>query len=640
MTWSQGLLTEAVVGSFLVTSAAEEPTPTALTEKVEKRLVQLDVGVEGDRDAIRAITAKDFSLYVGEHEIQGLIVDHLCGDGPAPSTVENVTPPAPAISNRPRATFVFFFDQMHLTMAGRALSLELASELIARLIVDGNRASIVSNGKRLQTIVPTTGDAKTLIAGLDRVRRDLSNWDTYAVTEDSRRDLAARSGGTSTCPLAAKAYAREEWSVAKRTTERVGTTLAALTEVPAPKSLVYFGDTLRQRAGLHYLRLVPEACATEIRKGEMVPSAAAEFDALTAEATARNVHFFTIQAQGMSSLTTGPERDAQDALVGLALETGGEAYLGGASNEYIGRRIEARTSCALLLSFPAGDLPRDKAMNVSLTLNVPKVKIQTQGRIVVASQASIEHARLLAAFVDPASSDDGSLRALLIPRGGDGKTWKVGVQLRLQPTGFPDNSAELGASIVRKDTVTDHFNASIATKSGSRAVVLEKTLNISPGEMSIIAVARDAKRGDVGSSRLHAEWPNPAKAEAAIAPVAVLQIGSAAISKDGAVRSSGLLARDTDEALDPATSISLASVVCRGSKTKSPVVVERWLEGGAQDEFSPVTIEETSMPCAQTLDVLPAGRLGVGDVDYRIVARIGDEIVAQERRTLRVAAQP
>ena len=322
----------------------------------------------------------------------------------------------------------------------------------------------------------------------------------------------------------------------------------------------------------------------------------------------------------------------------LAAATGGEAFLGGASNKSIADTIESLTSCRLLLSFPPGDLPQDKAMGLVLELHVPKVKIQVQGGIVVPSPASIEHARLLAAFTDPASSDDGSLRALLVPRGGDGKAWKASVQLRLRPTGRPDNSAELGASIVRRDKVTDHFSSSIATKSGSRAIVLEKTLDFAPGEFSVVAVAKDAKRGDIGSTRLDADWPSPAKSQAAIAPIAVLQTGAAAMSKDGAVSSSGSLAKDIDEMLDPSASVSLAAVVCRGTKTKAPVVVERRLEDGLPNEFFAVTIEATGDPCVQTVDVVKAGRLRPGVVDYRVTARIGGEIVAQERRSLRVAA--
>src|SRR5258706_5585279 len=121
----------------------QTPTPTGLTERVEKRLVQLDVAVEGDREAIRGITAKDFIMYVGGHEIQGLIVDKACGD--APTAPESPTPvESPALpAALPRATFIFFFDQPHLTTLGRSRSLETSTELINRLVVHAAPASIV-----------------------------------------------------------------------------------------------------------------------------------------------------------------------------------------------------------------------------------------------------------------------------------------------------------------------------------------------------------------------------------------------------------------------------------------------------------------------------------------------------------------
>jgi hypothetical protein len=634
----------------------QPPKPTSLIETVEKRLVQLDVGVEGDPEAIRAITAKDFALYVGEHEVSGLIVDHLCGEAPSPEPEAKDAPPgeAPPIVVpkviRPRATFIFFFDQNHLTMAGRTLSLATSRDLINRLVVDGSRASIVSNADRVETIVAMTGDREKLLAGLERVRNDPRQWESYAETERKRKIETIGH-----CQLA-KVYAREEWFEARQSTERIGYTVGALAELPAPKALVYFGDNLRQKAGLHYLH---GACVSkddpanrigrtsapgfdEVTGAEIIPSAAVEFDAVINEALARGVHFFTIQAEGLLAYTPGWDTErhhqAQDALVGLAVETGGEAFLGGASNTYIADRIAKLTSCRLLLSFPPGDLPRDRGLNVTLELHVPKVKIQTQGRIVVPSQASIERARLLAAFVDPESSDDGSLRVLLVPRGGDGKTWNASVQLRLRPTGFPDNSVELGASIVRRNTVQDRFAASIATKSGTRAMVVEQSIDIAPGAFSVVAVARDVKRGDVASNRLEADWPNLAKCEAAIAPIAALQSTVAAISKDGILHSTGSLAREVDELLDPSASVVLTSVVCRGTKTTAPVVIERWIDGGAPDEFDPMTIAEPDSPCLQTVDAVPPGRLPPGVVDYRVVARIGDEIVAQERRTLRVGA--
>jgi hypothetical protein len=654
----------------------QPPKPTGLMETVEKRLVQFDVGVEGDPAAIRAITAKDFVLYVGEHEVTGLIVDRLCSNEPpaiaSPEEDHAAETPPPVVATkfaRPRATFIFFFDQPHLTQIGRLRSLETSRDLINRLVVDGSRASIVSNAKRLQTIVPLTGDRQKLLDGLEKLRNDPTQWDSHSDSEQARAEEVVdayrwRKGvSPNDClPLLARAYAAEEWQEARRSTERLGITVGALAEMPAPKALVYFGDSLREKAGLHYLHVPPCKQSPEVQSAEIVPSAAAEFDAVINEALARGVHFFTIQAEGLvpvgfsvatsSGWNTGPgskerrgwdaerHHQAEDALVGLAAETGGEAFLGGASRDFIAARIAARTSCALLLSFPPGDLPRDKPLSITLELHVPTVKYQTQGRIVIPSPGSIERARLLAAFANPESSDDGSLRVLLIPRGGDGKTWQASLQLRLRPSGIPDTSVELGASIVRQERVRDQFASSIAARSGARAIVLEKRLDISPGAFSVVAVSRDVNRSDVASNRLDANWPNPAKSTAAIAPIAVLQADPAAMSKDGVVSSSGALARDVDEMLDPSASVTLESVVCRGAKSTGPIVVERWLEDGLPNAFAPMTIAETDDPCVQTVDVVPAGRLRPGVVDYRVVARVGDEIVAQERRALRVGAVP
>jgi hypothetical protein len=110
------------------------------------------------------------------------------------------------------------------------------------------------------------------------------------------------------------------------------------------------------------------------------------------------------------------------------------------------------------------------------------------------------------------------------------------------------------------------------------------------------------------------------------------------MSKDGALLTSGSLARDVDEMLDAAASVTLETVVCRGAKTTAPVVVERWIEDGLANAFAPMTIAASDAPCLQIVDAVPPGRLRPGAVDYRVVARIADEIVAQERRTLRVAA--
>src|SRR5204862_5142931 len=124
---------------------------------------------------------------------------------------------------------------------------------VSRLMVTGRRATIVSKAKSLRTIVPLTDDREKLLAGLETIRGDPAEWDAYADTERARAEeillaFGSRGGRDSDClPLVARAYAIEEWQEAKRSTERVGYTVGALADLPAPKALIYFGDSLRQK---------------------------------------------------------------------------------------------------------------------------------------------------------------------------------------------------------------------------------------------------------------------------------------------------------------------------------------------------------------------------------------------------------
>ena len=87
-----------------------------------------------------------------------------------------------------------------------------------------------------------------------------------------------------------------------------------------------------------------------------------------------------------------------------------------------------------------------------------------------------------------------------------------------------------------------------------------------------MAVAKDAKNGDLGSYRADHHWTDPAATAAAITPIAVLQSGPVAMSRDGELASAGAIAKDLAEMLGPSVDISVASVVCRGATTKSAVL--------------------------------------------------------------------
>ncbi len=276
------------LGAFAPSVAQEPPErpsaplPSGLVETVETRLVQLDVSVEGKDDTIYELTSSDFELLVAGREITTFNLDRLCEKrGPERTEAEKASegaPRPPAAPPVPRATYVFFFDQPHLTFTGRARAMDVARQLVRRLVGGGSRAMVVSNAREVVTVVPLTGDAMELLRGLDGLEKDFRQWDPYAEGEPQRSLDVLRAGDPGTACSRARAFAREEWWQARRSLHRFATVLGTLVDIQPPKVAFYFADTLRQKSGLHYLYLRRDE--QEIPRGEMIPEAAFEFDHL------------------------------------------------------------------------------------------------------------------------------------------------------------------------------------------------------------------------------------------------------------------------------------------------------------------------------------------------------------------------
>ena len=621
-----------------VHAADAPPPPVAIkqTERVSVRLVQIDAIVREKEPLGRALTAADFELTVGGHPVTGFLFDRACGGtsnaaaasqepGAAPG---EPPPPTPVL----HPTIVFFFDQTHLTQGGRDRAIETAESLVDRLIVNGAKGAVVSSGRELVTVVAPTEDRAHLKAGLGAMRNDGRAIETYAVTEEFRiAGLYAlmKAGFTTTAQAMARDYAREEYQEVRRTKARIGIVMDGLVEAAPPKGVVYFGDTLRQLAGLHYL-LVTGAEGDATTQG-----AYAEIDAIIASALGASAHLFTVEAQGLQSSDAIRIRHAQDTLVTLALETGGAAFLRNTPAELMAKRIEERVGCPYIVSFPPGDLPKDQPLPVSLKALVPGVKVDIQGRVVIASESAILSARLLSAFASPRLDQGRSVRLALIPRGATGRTWQASLQIRVLPELAPAAGIDLGASVIQDERVVDAVSNTIASGGPVRPLVLEHALSLAPGPVRIVGVAYDRAADDVVSTSMEGEWPDPGKGAAVIAPIAVVQMRDAAVSKDGEAHSGLSTAIDPDEAIDPGSGVALQSVVCRGPKAKGPLTIDRRVEGTAKGEFAPMTLAPDDAACLEIVDVLRAGTAPGALADYRVVVRGGDEIVAEQRRSLR-----
>ena len=649
----------------------EQPHRTGLVETTERRLVQLDVTVEGKRGAITDLTYEDFDLHVAGRAIDSFIVDNLCKlpDEEAGADVEAqqevlVTPEAPAAAFPPRArtSFLFYFDQHHLTMPGRQRSLDLTRQLIPKLIVNGNQAMIVSAGKQLESFAALTDDQEVLQESIDRLEKDHTQWDPWVAAEDNRvreiveilndpSDSATRALST------ARLYQREEIWRTEKALHLFSMVLGRMTELNPPKAVVYFADTMRSNAGAHYLSFFS-------RRAEGSPLSTQDlgtfgsvhaFERVIEEATAMGIRVFTIQAQGLvappvSASVSSPGaaggahplansqriKHAQDSLVGMALESGGRAFLNGVRATRIASQIQEDLSCVYLLNFDASHLQENASYRVVVRSNRPGVKIKVRGRITMQSESRRLTSQLLAAFATPKGrKSEAPVSGLVIPTGFEKGKYSALVQLVVPASPLPTTSWDMGLSLISRGEVAADVSGHVSLAGPGIPVVLESEMSFRPGTFRLVGVAHETTGNSISTGEVEATWPDPNDAEVTLGPVVVMQPAEAAILRDDTLRRSGAVAIGEDQLARTDRPTALIGIVCRAKFRKGPLKVERKLlgESGSFAPFGPMELDLGEDRCAQIRDFIPAGSMSSGLFRYEVRVVDKDQELASAVRT-------
>lgn len=653
-----------------VRADAEPERPTVdLTERSERRLVQLDASLTGPREVLASLTADDFELVVGGEFQERFTVDRLCSDDlsvPVPdgahashSTVESgdpgTTPTPAAVPIGPRPTFLFYFDQPHLTQEGRYRAIRMARELIPQLIRDGARGSLISNARELETFVDRSADPQVLLDALDRLETSKTQWEPFALQEESRVadvvDTLDRDG-TERAVIKAREYAREERYRSDRALRRFSMVLGRMATLDPPKIAVYFADTMRSNPGEHYLALFNNARLQAFRTDGRGLAARMEQDAWNGQfpfqevidqAAALGIRLYTIEAQGMttpavrnrvSSTFRGRVRDAQGALKGLALETGGRAFVNGVDPERVVRVLREDLECVSLISFDPGDLPRDEPLPVRLRVKRSGVEARLRGVVVVQSDEARRRSKLMAAFGASATFEGTSAdaRAYALPVGFEDGRYTSLVQL--QVAGAPRAGAvwDLGATWIGKQRDLRDASGRVEVEMPGTPVVFETTVRSKPGDFTLIGVAFEGGTETIVSEEIRGTLPDPSAQPATALPTAILQPRTAVFLRDAETRRGGAAVVAPDGAVDPDRSTVFLGLVCWDKVQKRPLTVERALSGDGSVEFEPIRIEPRGDRCASVRDVVRAGDLGEGGFVYSLVVRErGEELARQER---------
>lgn len=656
----------AIGADLPVGGKAPAPKDVGLIEHASSRLAQLDVTVTGPADAIRGLTADDFELKLNDRAVTNLIVDPLCGGLRRPATATSATSRAPASAGSTPAahpvatTFLLYFDQAHLTQAGRMDAIQDAREMLPRLMAGGNRAMLVSSARELKTLVPLTTDPAKLEAALAAMENDVNDFDPYATAEVNRlaKVVGELKVSTERAISVARQYAREERSRQERELTRLRMVLGRLDDVEPPKVVLYFADTMRQNPGEHYLAFFssstlkgpngdPTAGAADVQLASS--TGATVLDRVINEASGNGIRFYTVEAQGLTSPTTvlqaqgspfdngnhpGPDlnhqriRDAQGTLVSMAAETGGEAFLNGVTPAKMASRILDDLSCVYLLSFDPKGWPVDRPLAVSVRVKRPKVKTLARGRFVIESDSRRLTARLLGAYASPeATKSPVDLRVGITPIGWLDGRFQARVQVSVPPSAIPGTTWDLGASLVSRGSVDQEGSGRVSVANARVPVVWEKDMEFYPGDYELVAVAHENATDTVASKDVRGHWPNIDADVATIGPITVSQPARGGFLRNGKAATRGALVVPPDKPLAFGEPTAVISLVCRARHEKKPLHVVRTLIGESETPVGTTDVEMGPDRCVQIVDLINPKTLGTGSYEYVVaVSRGGQEI--------------
>jgi len=624
-----------------------------VTETTEARLAQIDVTVYGPPDVVATLTPDDFELQVQLTRIREFTLDRLC---PA----EGATVASSASGAAP--SYLLYFDQPHLTFAGRQNAIDIARRLVDDLVEGGARAMIVSNARAVEIVAPLTTDRAALVAALDRLETDRRQWDEYAELEDLRvaevtRELNQMNNFEHAVALARR-YQREERVRTDRDVRRLAATLSQLAEAVPPKAVVYFADTTRSNAGEHYLAFFGRAQ----RLGEplLAPMAAdalsapLAMDRLLNEAAAQGIRIHTVEARGLQ-LTSDLEvqspvgmatagavgsssrvrtSDAHRTLQGMAAESGGQAFLHGVGPARIAERLVADTACVYLLSFDPAGFQQDEPLRVAVGIRRPGVTHRARGRLVVASPSARLTAQILRAFAAPDSIPDPfQVHTGLIPTGFRDGRYAALLQIAVPASALLGATWDLGATLVQGEKVRARTAGRLGSSAPGMPVILESEIEFPAGAYDLVAVAHEDRTGLVASSSVRIEWPALRASQPGIGPIAVVQPVAGAFLRGSATRTTGSVIAAAEDPVDAAKPTAVLAIVCPGGARSAPRIVERALHGPTEHEFpaQDLTGETT---CAQLRDVVPSNTLRHGP--YRYVLRVvsGERTLVEAEREI------
>ncbi len=375
-----------------------KPTDIGLTEKVQVRLVTMDVVVLDAADrAVAGLEPEDFELRVDGAEVPVDTLDRSC-DESALDEPAAVRAPEDRAPGRPQGSprrIVWVLDYLHLDGFARERVLETLRALARGGAMEGSEILVAALTGGLRVEQPFTRDLSQVTRTLERMERDITLWNgNFAHTTEE----GFFAGLEALCDV--------------------------LAAVPGPKAAVVYSQW--QGAGDLYFY-------------------ESDFRRLAALAGDARVSFYPVEAQG---LTAFGYPGGSPGLHRLGSYTGGRVTRGTNDLTLAVARAERDLACRYTIGFYDRRPREDQAHEVRVAVRRSGLRVLHASDYTFRSPSARQVSLVKAAFMVPGMFDTGIVRAYVFPlRPVDKSRWRclVSVEFSLPvfaarqqaaPTGF------------------------------------------------------------------------------------------------------------------------------------------------------------------------------------------------------------
>lgn len=320
-----------------------------------------------------------------------------------------------------------------------------------------------------------------------------------------------------------------------------------------------------------------------------------------------------------------------DGLKALTLDTGGDAFVGGASAKKMIRRIREDSDCLYVLSFDPGAYPRDRPLPVRVEVHRDEVRAHSRSQLLFLSDAARKTAALLAAFASPESVKDRlpTLGGVVPLEMQDGQ-FRALVQSIIPGSALPIAAEwDLGMSLVFGRAAREEASGRIAVDRPGIPLVLEAEMTFRPGAYEVRLVGQETRSGLVAAGKIAAEWPRVEEGPV-VTEIALLQPAAGVFLRGDDSRFKGSMVVPVDRAVRPEFPTAVISLVCLGERRREPLIVERTLTGESVVEFEPMELTLEKDSCAQIRDMIPANTMTPGTFTYSVRANGTEATRARE----------